>query len=106
MRISPATRCTALGHVAVNRRVWRPSAEDGSSPKISLSCGSNPISSMRSASSRVMNAQRFRLSEPCFIKSHRRPGVATTTVPVVAPRFFPACAAVSSSFCLCIGAPP
>ena len=36
----------------------------------------------------------------------QRPGVATTTVPVVAPRFFPACAAVSSSFCLCIGAPP
>mmetsp|Transcript_27209 Transcript_27209/g.64634 ORF Transcript_27209/g.64634 Transcript_27209/m.64634 type:complete len:254 (+) Transcript_27209:283-1044(+) len=50
LRKSRAIACTSLGHVAVNINVWR---SGRICDTIFLICGSNPMSSMRSASSRT-----------------------------------------------------
>ena len=59
-RKAPASLRTDLGHVAVNSVVWRPAptasvsaGARGTDANTSRSCGSKPMSSMRSASSRV-----------------------------------------------------
>mmetsp|Transcript_5866 Transcript_5866/g.15120 ORF Transcript_5866/g.15120 Transcript_5866/m.15120 type:complete len:237 (+) Transcript_5866:337-1047(+) len=95
-----AMACTALGHVALNMSVCR-SPTGGHSPRIVLIDGSNPMSSMRSASSSTTYfalCTRMSGSRP-FLgkrKSSRRPGVATTTS---AP-----CA--MARICSIFGAPP
>mmetsp|Transcript_35327 Transcript_35327/g.110081 ORF Transcript_35327/g.110081 Transcript_35327/m.110081 type:complete len:231 (-) Transcript_35327:420-1112(-) len=74
VRVS-ATCFTSLGQVAVKRAVWRTGGKNLAS---SFTCGSKPMSSMRSASSRTRYTHRPTLHEPSRRKSFRRPGVATT----------------------------
>mmetsp|Transcript_1556 Transcript_1556/g.3626 ORF Transcript_1556/g.3626 Transcript_1556/m.3626 type:complete len:218 (-) Transcript_1556:699-1352(-) len=74
-RKSRAMPSTSLGHVAVKKSVWR---SGRICPTIFRICGSNPMSSMRSASSRVRNLISARRTLPRSMKSTRRPGAATT----------------------------
>lgn len=75
-RSSSAILRTSLGQVAVYIRVCRP---EGMSLTIFRICGSNPISSMRSASSRTRYETCFRLIFRISRMSFNLPGVATTT---------------------------
>mmetsp|Transcript_5328 Transcript_5328/g.19998 ORF Transcript_5328/g.19998 Transcript_5328/m.19998 type:complete len:274 (-) Transcript_5328:516-1337(-) len=101
---------TALGQVAVKRVVCRPAPTAcvsvgtfGTSRNTSFSCGSNPMSNMRSASSRVIMKQFCRLKLFCCIKSHSLPGVAMTISPSAFESFK---CAFSCVFCSYAGAPP
>ena len=104
---------TALGHVAVKRRVCRPSpsVRDASSTRVgggaasntSRSWGSKPMSSMRSASSRTTWWHRSSARDRWVMRSHSRPGVATTANPETD---FCRLADRSASFWSPMGAPP
>mmetsp|Transcript_16382 Transcript_16382/g.33769 ORF Transcript_16382/g.33769 Transcript_16382/m.33769 type:complete len:247 (+) Transcript_16382:271-1011(+) len=74
-----ATFRTALGHVAVKKSVCLDSFA-GRAAVICLSCGSNPMSNIRSASSKTTKWQSFRVRHAGFRsrRSQRRPGVAMT----------------------------
>mmetsp|Transcript_26506 Transcript_26506/g.61280 ORF Transcript_26506/g.61280 Transcript_26506/m.61280 type:complete len:211 (-) Transcript_26506:545-1177(-) len=63
------------GHVAVKKSVCRCR---GTFARILRICGSKPMSSMRSASSRHRYVTRFRFVSPWSRKSMSRPGVAMT----------------------------
>mmetsp|Transcript_66725 Transcript_66725/g.201420 ORF Transcript_66725/g.201420 Transcript_66725/m.201420 type:complete len:292 (+) Transcript_66725:841-1716(+) len=69
---SAASRRTEAGHVAVNITVCR---SCGSSLITFRICGSNPMSSIRSASSRTRKFTPSMLITPRSRKSSRRPGV-------------------------------
>mmetsp|Transcript_80097 Transcript_80097/g.206121 ORF Transcript_80097/g.206121 Transcript_80097/m.206121 type:complete len:215 (-) Transcript_80097:1004-1648(-) len=72
-RKSSASFRTSFGHVAVKKSVWR---WLGTSRKILRICGSKPMSSIRSASSRTsLQISESRTCRPSR-KSFRRPGVA------------------------------
>ena len=73
VRIAVATLTTARGHVAVKNSVCR---AEGARARILRICGSKPMSSMRSASSRTTYVDEPRLMAPDSRKSLRRPGVA------------------------------
>ena len=60
--------------VAENSRFWRFAGNTASTRLISRM---KPMSSMRSASSRIKISTCLRLTAPCCIRSSRRPGVAT-----------------------------
>mmetsp|Transcript_32926 Transcript_32926/g.78013 ORF Transcript_32926/g.78013 Transcript_32926/m.78013 type:complete len:209 (-) Transcript_32926:686-1312(-) len=94
-RKSRAMPSTSLGHVAVKKSVCR-FAPFGTAAKTSLICGSNPMSSIRSASSRMTMEQLASEQHFCCIRSHSRPGVAITTCRPAA----------RSAFCCPIGTPP
>mmetsp|Transcript_46633 Transcript_46633/g.107722 ORF Transcript_46633/g.107722 Transcript_46633/m.107722 type:complete len:241 (-) Transcript_46633:434-1156(-) len=70
-----ATCFTSRGQVAVKRAVC---LSCGRYLASSLTCGSKPMSSMRSASSSTKYTQALILTELSLKKSFRRPGVATT----------------------------
>mmetsp|Transcript_11374 Transcript_11374/g.48530 ORF Transcript_11374/g.48530 Transcript_11374/m.48530 type:complete len:226 (+) Transcript_11374:66-743(+) len=68
-RNAPASLRTDLGHVAVKSVVWRPAptfscsaGAAGTAANTSRSCGSKPMSSMRSASSRVTTKHAFKMT--------------------------------------------
>ena len=63
-----------------------------------LACGSNPMSSIRSASSNTKYVTRFKLVTLLSKKSISRPGVAIT--------ISGGCRSRSSRFCASLGAPP
>mmetsp|Transcript_92550 Transcript_92550/g.287958 ORF Transcript_92550/g.287958 Transcript_92550/m.287958 type:complete len:212 (-) Transcript_92550:714-1349(-) len=73
---SRARRCTSRGHVALHINVCR---SGRTWETIFRTCGSKPMSSMRSASSNTRYVTRFRLVSPFSRKSISRPGVAMTT---------------------------
>mmetsp|Transcript_4697 Transcript_4697/g.11859 ORF Transcript_4697/g.11859 Transcript_4697/m.11859 type:complete len:233 (-) Transcript_4697:422-1120(-) len=99
--MSDAMRCTLLGHVAVNSMVWRCAAGSIAATMLRMSF-SNPMSSMRSASSRISTAHDPSVTMgppplPCMsIMSIMRPGVATMSST-------PFCSAPA---CCHLGAPP
>mmetsp|Transcript_24514 Transcript_24514/g.58550 ORF Transcript_24514/g.58550 Transcript_24514/m.58550 type:complete len:359 (+) Transcript_24514:41-1117(+) len=74
----PASCRTDLGQVAVNMTVCLPAASAGNASTMILSCGANPMSSMRSASSSATCLQVCRLRAFWPSRSTSRPGVATT----------------------------
>mmetsp|Transcript_2369 Transcript_2369/g.6189 ORF Transcript_2369/g.6189 Transcript_2369/m.6189 type:complete len:256 (+) Transcript_2369:383-1150(+) len=84
-----------IGHVAENITVWRSARV---CPAISRISGSNPRSSILSASSSTSIVTLSSRTSPSFIKSRSRPGVATITAhpPPCFMRFF----------CSHLGAPP
>mmetsp|Transcript_2379 Transcript_2379/g.5333 ORF Transcript_2379/g.5333 Transcript_2379/m.5333 type:complete len:246 (-) Transcript_2379:378-1115(-) len=88
-----ATCLTSLGQVAVKRAVCRWGGRNLTS---SLTWGSKPMSSMRSASSNTRYTHLPILQEPSLRKSFNRPGVATTQC---GPLW-------SERTCGCRGAPP
>eukprot|EP00982_Pelagococcus_subviridis_P001809 14306-Pelagococcus_subviridis.AAC.2 len=65
-----------IGHVALNMTVCLSARV---APAISRISGSNPKSNILSASSNTSVVTRSSLTSPSFMKSRRRPGVATTT---------------------------
>ncbi|MCY1455479.1 hypothetical protein D9M71_726170 [compost metagenome] len=67
---------TSLVKVAENSRVWR-SPLYGVWRMIWRTCGMKPMSSMRSASSSTITSTMSRCTSPRWLKSSRRPGVAT-----------------------------
>mmetsp|Transcript_24136 Transcript_24136/g.43179 ORF Transcript_24136/g.43179 Transcript_24136/m.43179 type:complete len:253 (+) Transcript_24136:816-1574(+) len=71
-----AVLCTEVGHVAEKKAVWRSA---GRLRTMSLMSCSNPMSNMRSASSKTRYLVAERLISPDSTKSIRRPGVAITT---------------------------
>src|SRR5574344_1402182 len=73
---SPARRMICGERVAEKKRLWRCA---GSLEMIRLMSGRNPMSSMRSASSRTNICIASRKTTPCVIRSIRRPGVAITS---------------------------
>mmetsp|Transcript_43112 Transcript_43112/g.126763 ORF Transcript_43112/g.126763 Transcript_43112/m.126763 type:complete len:442 (-) Transcript_43112:40-1365(-) len=78
-RKSFASCRTSFGHVAENMRVWRDvSGPAGSASTTSRSCGSKPMSSIRSASSSTRKRTPLSSSVWSRMKSVSRPGVATT----------------------------
>mmetsp|Transcript_44334 Transcript_44334/g.37194 ORF Transcript_44334/g.37194 Transcript_44334/m.37194 type:complete len:213 (-) Transcript_44334:178-816(-) len=86
-----ARRSTALGHVAVNMSDWNWFSL-GIWSRISRICGSNPMSSMRSASSNTTYLRRFSgITGGFFIfrKSIMRPGVPMSTwMPIMSVRIW------------------
>mmetsp|Transcript_63417 Transcript_63417/g.138100 ORF Transcript_63417/g.138100 Transcript_63417/m.138100 type:complete len:208 (+) Transcript_63417:348-971(+) len=74
-QMSRASRCTSLGHVALHINVCR---SGRTCDVIFRTCGSKPMSSIRSASSRTRYVTRLRLVSPDSRKSISRPGVAMT----------------------------
>mmetsp|Transcript_3195 Transcript_3195/g.13874 ORF Transcript_3195/g.13874 Transcript_3195/m.13874 type:complete len:208 (-) Transcript_3195:755-1378(-) len=73
VRMAVATRTTALGHVAVKNSVCRCA---GARDRIFRICGSNPMSSILSASSSTTYVDEPRLTAPDSRKSLSLPGVA------------------------------
>mmetsp|Transcript_25316 Transcript_25316/g.63323 ORF Transcript_25316/g.63323 Transcript_25316/m.63323 type:complete len:284 (-) Transcript_25316:116-967(-) len=76
-RNSRAMLTMDLGQVAVNMTVC---LEGRICPAMDRSCGSKPMSSMRSASSSTRYVVLRRLRWPSVTRSMRRPGVPTTTL--------------------------
>mmetsp|Transcript_36842 Transcript_36842/g.119839 ORF Transcript_36842/g.119839 Transcript_36842/m.119839 type:complete len:222 (-) Transcript_36842:655-1320(-) len=77
-RKAEASLRTCFGHVAEKSSVCRASAA-GSAAKICFSCGSKPMSSIRSASSRTRKRTWLSVTRRRWIMSSSRPGVATST---------------------------
>mmetsp|Transcript_8811 Transcript_8811/g.23905 ORF Transcript_8811/g.23905 Transcript_8811/m.23905 type:complete len:205 (-) Transcript_8811:771-1385(-) len=76
LQMSRASFCTSFGQVALHISVCR----SGRTCVVILrTCGSKPMSNMRSASSSTRYVTRFRLVSPLSRKSMRRPGVPMTT---------------------------
>mmetsp|Transcript_36843 Transcript_36843/g.119844 ORF Transcript_36843/g.119844 Transcript_36843/m.119844 type:complete len:240 (-) Transcript_36843:394-1113(-) len=94
-RKAEASLRTCFGHVAEKSSVCRASAA-GSAAKICFSCGSKPMSSIRSASSITTYLTSLSRTWPDSRKSLRRPGVQMISS---APRR-------SSASCPPLGAPP
>mmetsp|Transcript_34372 Transcript_34372/g.113766 ORF Transcript_34372/g.113766 Transcript_34372/m.113766 type:complete len:214 (-) Transcript_34372:839-1480(-) len=81
-RKDSAMRMTARGNVAENIIVWRPCGPDGGMSARSTMlriCGSKPMSSIRSASSRTRKRTWLSVTRRRWIMSSSRPGVATST---------------------------
>ena len=76
LRCRRTSRSTAAGIVAEKQSVWR---SIGTRARIPSTCGANPMSSMRSASSRTSSRIPPSETEPRSRWSMSRPGVATTT---------------------------
>mmetsp|Transcript_37501 Transcript_37501/g.120542 ORF Transcript_37501/g.120542 Transcript_37501/m.120542 type:complete len:216 (+) Transcript_37501:1102-1749(+) len=100
-RKSIASCRTSCGHVAENMHVCRPPSppEAGSLSTISRSCGSKPMSSMRSASSKTKNSTFCVRMVWSRIMSARRPGVPTMRSSL------PPSIRISRS-CMCFFCPP
>mmetsp|Transcript_80650 Transcript_80650/g.246531 ORF Transcript_80650/g.246531 Transcript_80650/m.246531 type:complete len:208 (-) Transcript_80650:688-1311(-) len=75
LQMSRASRWTSFGQVALHMSVWRSGRH---CEQIFRTCGSKPMSNMRSASSSVRYVTRFRFVSPQSRKSMSRPGVAMT----------------------------
>lgn len=64
LKLQHCITCISFGNVALNIRVWRSPAEGMLSfSTIRRICGSNPISSMRSASSSTRNLQHSHITK-------------------------------------------